>query len=299
MNANNELLTWLLQTYPWLHAAWLDRANNPTQLHLAHAEREFPTPLHLPTRFNHLKIIEHHSQPVKPLIAPLEPWDPNNTHHQCQNEPIQCGCQIQPQNATWVGTAGAPCRWLDLDRKPTYGILSNWHVMAAGYEHPGRRIHQPTIEYPTAAHLTNWLTVTPNAPNTIDAALADARITDFHTISDSILELGPLDPQPHHATVGLQVLKSGRTTGLTRGRCTAVGAAARVDYGSFITLFTDQDVFTPTDGAFSAPGDSGSLIVCEPFVRPTALLFAGSPQLTLGNPIRHIISHFGLSFTLT
>ena len=171
--------------------------------------------------------------------------------------------------------------------------------MAAGDERAGRRIHQPTIEYPTAAHLDTWLTVTPNAPNQIDAALADARIGDFHTISDSILELGPLDPRPDQAIPHLKVLKSGRTTALTYGRCTAVGAAVRVSYASFTALFTDQDVFAALAAPFSAPGDSGSLIASADGLHPLALLFAGSHELTIGNPIRHVISRFTLSFNLT
>ena len=47
--------------------------------------------------------------------------------------------------------------------------------------------------------------------------------------------------------------------------------------------------------SFSAPGDSGSLIVTQGGNQPVALLFAGDGQLTIGNPIIPVLQRFGVT----
>jgi hypothetical protein len=59
---------------------------------------------------------------------------------------------------------------------------------------------------------------------------------------------------------------------------------------SFSETFTQQIVVD--GGSFSAPGDSGSLIVTQDTADPVALLFAGSDQNTAGNPVGPILSFF-------
>jgi len=298
MSRNSDFLLEILDSDSTITAAWFDDPNYPRDLHIAHTGTVIPTVLPLRNELGNLRTILHPGQPLKILVCPATAVDHSNIHQQCQDEPIQLGCQCQPQAANWVGTAGAPVTWKSPEGKRLYGILSNWHVLAAGQERAGRTIHQPQISRPTFATLANWQRVSPNSPNLFDAAIADALIGDYHSISSSVLELGPLDPRPIRAQVGLVVSKSGRTTGLTSAICSAIGAAVRVGYGDFTATFEDQDVFTSVDGFFSAPGDSGSLIVDTVDHRPVALLFAGSPELTIGNPIRHIIDHFGLDFNL-
>jgi len=45
-------------------------------------------------------------------------------------------------------------------------------------------------------------------------------------------------------------------------------------------------------GSFSAPGDSGSLIVTQDTADPVALLFAGSDQDTVSNPVSQVLNFF-------
>src|SRR5262249_49153795 len=47
--------------------------------------------------------------------------------------------------------------------------------------------------------------------------------------------------------------------------------------------------------AFSAAGDSGSLIVTQAAAQPVALLFAGSSTTTIANPISDVTSAFGVT----
>jgi hypothetical protein len=59
---------------------------------------------------------------------------------------------------------------------------------------------------------------------------------------------------------------------------------------TFNETFTNQvDV---AGGSFSAPGDSGSLIVTQDTADPVALLFAGSDQDTVGNPVSEVLNFF-------
>ena len=294
----NEFLT-LLQV---LHrnqdviATWFDPQTEPATLHVVLDRNGTHSIQELPATLRDVPLMLHVSDPIKPLITYDVDSRPANDHQTCQNEPIQLGTQIQPSLANWLGTAGAPVRWLDANKKPHWGILSNWHVMASGHQKVGRPQHQPTTGRPAIAKLRKWSEPKPDKNNLIDAAIADASIDGLHTIGPDILGLGPIGPSPINARIGLTVLKSGRTTTVTAGTCIGVGAAVRVGYGDFSANFVDQDIYQPNNGPFSAAGDSGSLIVDADDYRPCSLLFAGSAQITVGNPIRHVADAFNLVF---
>lgn len=135
-----------------------------------------------------------------------------------------------------------------------------------------------------------------NCPNnTIDAAIA---------LSDTTL-LGNATPsdgygKPKSSTVpptfNLPVMKYGRTTGLTKGKITGINATVNVGYDSGVARFTGQIIIQP--GNFSAGGDSGSLIVVQKGTnarKPVGLLFAGSPSITIANPIGAVLGEFGVT----
>ena len=100
--------------------------------------------------------------------------------------------------------------------------------------------------------------------------------------------------------VGQAVQKYGRTTGMTHGEVSAINATVDVCYearGPFRCVksarFVGQIAITP--GAFSAGGDSGSLIVTDDENKnPVALLFAGSDTHTIASPIGPILDRFGV-----
>jgi len=296
MSDQHHQLTQLLRKNPHVTLAYLKYPDNVPELNI-HTRESYPdTKTDIPRQL-YRTTVKHHTGPsFKTLICPHPITLSDHPHQRCQDEPIQLGTQIQPGGARWVGTAGAPVSWRDHNNRQLYGILSNWHVMAAGRYEDGHPQHQPTDRFPPIGHLERFTVVSPTNLNHHDSALADAMHHGFHTIDDQILNIGPPNPIPVHADLGLQVSKSGRTTGLTHATCSATGASVRVDYGNFSALFQDQDVFADTDGHFSAPGDSGSLICSKAYHKPCALLFAGGGNLTIGNPIRYVIQAYNLHF---
>ena len=252
--------------------------------------------LKLPDDVDPAKCTQRRGRAFKTLELKTDRLGPVSDYTDCQDEPIKLGTQIQPRGAPWVGTAGCPVRWTDLQNKDHWGILSNWHVFCGGRYDVGHTQHQPTDQRSACAQLSNSTPVEANEPNTTDAAIADALVDGFHTIDWSILDLGVINATMHRAAVGDTVRKVGRTTGLTHARCSAIDATARVGYGDFEAIFTGQDVYDDVDESFSAPGDSGSLIVCDCNGGPTSLLFAGGGTQTIGNAIADVAEKFNLRF---
>jgi hypothetical protein len=106
-----------------------------------------------------------------------------------------------------------------------------------------------------------------------------------------------LQSTPVTARLNMLVMKCGRTTKNTvGGRVTAINATINVQYDTGIARFVDQIVIGKT--GFSQGGDSGSLVVKGGFWdrgAPVGLLFAGSPNTTIANPIRTVLDRFGVT----
>jgi len=119
--------------------------------------------------------------------------------------------------------------------------------------------------------------------NRVDAAVAEP--INAQSVAPNILGIGRVgrtrDPE-----LGMHVRKSGRTSGITDGRVTALDATVEVDYGGQTAVFREQIV----SDLVSKGGDSGSLVVDEN-ARAVGLLFAGGATTTLINPIA-AIEHF-------
>ena len=101
---------------------------------------------------------------------------------------------------------------------------------------------------------------------------------------DEILEIGPIQGT-RPATLLMPVRKSGRSTGLTTGQITVIDATINVSYDNRTAQFEGQLV----SGPMSAPGDSGSLLVAGDSLQAVGLLFAGSDQTTVYNPIQDVL----------
>jgi len=82
----------------------------------------------------------------------------------------------------------------------------------------------------------------------------------------------------------MNVIKSGRTTGLTSGTITAVNASVNVNYGSAcgVAHFVNQVI---TTAGLGAAGDSGSVVLEAATHKPVGLYFAGSSTDGIMNPI--------------
>jgi hypothetical protein len=137
----------------------------------------------------------------------------------------------------------------------------------------------------------------------VDAAIAKV-ISGQVSPTGSILEIGIVSATTANPTLGLAVEKSGRTTAKTTGKIGSINVTATVSgygpcgLGTKTAIFVKQ--FLINSKTFSAPGDSGSLIVTQPPAgtkpKPVGLLFAGSASTTLGNPINSVLAALGIKF---
>jgi len=129
----------------------------------------------------------------------------------------------------------------------------------------------------------------PQATNLVDAAIA--RPINDADILDEILEIGVVQGTVE-GTLGMPVRKSGRTTGFTTGQILVVNATVDVSYGVGRTArFENQFV----SGPMSQGGDSGSLVVAGDDLKAVGLLFAGSNQTTIFNPIQAVLDCLGVT----
>jgi hypothetical protein len=128
----------------------------------------------------------------------------------------------------------------------------------------------------------------------VDAALSRAASGAVRT-DGFIMDIGVPCSTPQAAVVNQPVVKSGRTTGCLGGMVTSVNTSVSIKYQAgcnqgkkFTINYTNQVVTT----AISAGGDSGSLILTQAGLHPTALLYAGSSTSTVGNPAGDVINAF-------
>jgi hypothetical protein len=208
-----------------------------------------------------------------------------------------------------------------LTRNGAQFILSNNHVLAnSDSAQIGDPIIQPAlIDNPapntctttgtsTVANLTQFYNLESDPAPKIDAAIAQVVLGKVDPLGN-ILYLGATatngipDPGAPHAgsgvpggaTVGMLVAKSGRTTGLTCSSVLATNTTTSVQYqkgcgtgATFNVSYTN--LVDVVGGSFSAEGDSGSLIVTQNTADAVALLFAGSDQDVVGNPISDVLN---------
>lgn len=117
------------------------------------------------------------------------------------------------------------------------------------------------------------------ATNRVDAALA--RPVEGEWISEEILDIGkPNGTAP--IELGMPVCKSGRTTGYTSGTIIVVDATVNITYTEERRAIFEEQIVTT---AMSKGGDSGSILVKKDDLKAVGLLFAGSDQATIHNPI--------------
>jgi hypothetical protein len=174
-------------------------------------------------------------------------------------------------------------------------ILSNNHVLAnSNLASLGDPILQPgpfdggTDPADRIARLSRFVPIVsgPNGNNLVDAAVAEGA---FHDLNREIYWTGVVDGwrRKSGVTVGMNVMKTGRTTNFTTGRVTAINATVMVGgYPGGSARFVDQIVTTN----ISAGGDSGSLVLTRRDCCRIAigLLFAGSSAATIVNQIENV-----------
>lgn len=128
-----------------------------------------------------------------------------------------------------------------------------------------------------------------DAVNIVDCAVA--KPVSEAVISQDILGLGKIagvkEPE-----IGLEIKKSGRSSGITSSFILATDVTVRVDVGNKeFGIFTDQILAGP----MSIPGDSGSIILTEDNYA-IGLLFAGSDKVTMLNRIDNVLDALNIQF---
>jgi len=227
-----------------------------------------------------------------PWFIPARAVEPMRT---TRHRPVPGGVSIGHPSIT-AGTMGTSLRFLG----KTLGISNN-HVLAAAssIQNPkayiGDPIYQPgpydggTAE-DTVGVLLDYFPFDEGGPNLIDAALWEPSSPDL--LSDEILEIGDLR-NVKQLSMGEDIQKSGRTTGLMTGQVQDVDATITVGYGAFNLTYEHQIV---TDN-IAQGGDSGSALVDMDY-NMGGLLFAGSDYVTIHNPVRGILDWLGGTYTL-
>ncbi|MGY1742378.1 MULTISPECIES: hypothetical protein [unclassified Blastococcus] len=234
-----------------------------------------------------------HSPTGAPAVAPAD--------LQRRVRPLRPGLSVAHPAVT-AGTLGGFVR---VGGRPA--ILSNNHVLAASDAAvPGDPVLQPGPADggradDRVATLTAFERFTDGA-NLVDAAVA--ALDEGVEADPGAYPGGPLGATPatgEEVDPDELVEKVGRTTGHTRGRVTAVEVdGVAVQYDDAVHTFDGQVEIEGTAGAFSAGGDSGSVIWRSSDRTPLALLFAGSDVggaqgggVTFASPLATVLDVLG------
>ena len=121
------------------------------------------------------------------------------------------------------------------------------------------------------------------AANLVDCAVASSVAPQ--DLTPEIIDIGKVNGVAV-AEPGMMVKKSGRTSGITQGKITAISVTLNVSMssGSDVVRFQDQ-IMTEMK---SLAGDSGSLVLDEEN-HAVGLLFAGSNEFPVCNPIQAVL----------
>lgn len=224
--------------------------------------------------------------------------------HRARRRPAVGGIQVSPAGANFVGTLGCIVR-----KGSQLFLLSNNHVLADTNQLPvGTGIVQAFGPGPqdVIARLSAFEPIrfpsmqTPNPRNRLDAAVA--AVADPKLVrTGTMFGIAKYVPKLAAPRPGRAVTKAGRTTGVTKGLITAIRVnGVQVDYGTpqnpLIGTFDGCVEVVGKDGAaFSAPGDSGSVILDAQTGECVALLFAGDGTTTTACDMTAACTRFGVS----
>lgn len=212
--------------------------------------------------------------------------------------PLRIGASVGHPSVT-AGTTGCFVR----TAQARVALLSNNHVLAdENRAAVGDPIWQPGAgdggsEADRVATLAAFVPLSNDSPNHADAAIAlldDGVGYDAVSLGDG-QHLAGLERAVYAADA---VEKVGRTTGHSGGRVTAFEVdGVSIDYSAGVFVFDDLVEVTGDEGAFSQPGDSGSLVYTADELLGYGLLFAGSSGpdvVTYANPLASVLATLGV-----
>lgn len=124
--------------------------------------------------------------------------------------------------------------------------------------------------------------------NLVDAAIAGP--VDPTVVSNDILGIGEIQGT-REGDLGLEVQKSGRTTGYTTGQIEQIDVTVNVQFGgNRVGTFSDQLICSD----MSRGGDSGSAVL-DMDRNLVGLLFAGSDTMTIVNRIQNVFNALNIT----
>ncbi len=187
-------------------------------------------------------------------------------------DPMKGGISIANEELSGFGTLGGKVRHLVTGDE---FILSNWHVLAGSWYVKYRSVLQPArgdggfysqvvAEYSNDAMADN-----------IDAAIA--KINGNRKLINEQLGIGKVTGVTS-PKLGMVVVKSGRTSKVTKGIITGIHGQRIVRYDRYDRIVKHIIHIAPLEsgGTVSSPGDSGSWWLEESTKKAVALHFAGS-----------------------
>ena len=174
-------------------------------------------------------------------------------------------------------------------------VLSNWHVLAADWRaRSGQLIYQPgRLDGGTYKNTFAYL-IRHAMSNNLDAAVA--KLTGSRPLSNEQLGLGTVTGVGDWQ-LGLPVVKSGRSSQITRGNIVEIEGTVRIRYGYLERIIRDVMVIEPRNGGeVSMPGDSGSWWLNEGTKEAVGLHFAGcnSPERALALKMKSVLNVLGV-----
>ena len=232
--------------------------------------------------------------------------DAGAAHRLQYNLPVPMGVSTSNDNGCFAGTLGA--RVFRKGNSSRVGYITNNHVAAAGggnlcpnsaifgedqFQRSRLDNNCSLAGLKKIGDLIQFIPIVFGGAfeNTVDAAFV---MSSRSLVNKTILDIGNPSSSILEPALNMPVQKSGRTTGQTFGTITTINATVSVNYGACGTAkFVNQMLITP--GAFSAGGDSGSLILHKTLkdssnrFKPVRLLFAGSSTITVGNRISDVL----------
>lgn len=217
-------------------------------------------------------------------------WFPpvNLTARKSRVSPMQGGISVSDYKRNIAGTLGG----LVVDRETgEQMLLSNFHVLAGVWDaQPGWAIYQPgrgdggSGEHTVATLARHAMEVN------FDAAVA--KLTGDRELLNTQYELTPPVNGVAWAQLGMEVVKSGRTSGVTRGRVIGVEGSLKLTYDNVSRIIRNVMEIEPRQGSVaSEPGDSGSFWLDEKTMSAIGLHFAGSdyPERALAMDMQPVL----------
>lgn len=253
---------------------------------------------------------------VEEVTGIIRPFDSGALHKVKQTPPVQLGT-----SGGWrFDLANGFCCGGTLGSLVSKGgqqyVLSNYHVLEADIVLGGNnRVAQsgdPVIQpglidvscnQNNAQNVASLSGIKSLPSSNVDCAIAQV-VSGMVRTDGSILDIGTISSSTVAAALSQAVKKSGRTTGLTRSAVNGLNATVSVAYDNecaggdaFTKTFTGQILVKNRNRgvSFISGGDSGSLMVEDVGSNPRSvgLLFAGSNQTAVANPIGQVLSFLG------